>query len=86
MTCFVSKPSIITLVELYIVNTSYQKLPFGYNFNFPGVLLLTTRYVLGSVGRKVVVRSSDYLKEKSSAAQTVFLARFQSGLGLGSGL
>ena len=29
MTCFVSKPSRITLVELSIVNTSYQKLPFG---------------------------------------------------------
>ena len=29
VTCFVSKPSRITLVELSIVNTSYQKLPFG---------------------------------------------------------
>ena len=29
MTCFVSKPSRITLVELSIINTSYQKLPFG---------------------------------------------------------
>ena len=29
VTCFVSKPSRITLVELYIINTSYQKLPFG---------------------------------------------------------
>ena len=27
MTCFVSKPSRITLVELSIINTSYQKLP-----------------------------------------------------------
>ena len=29
VTCFVSKPSRITLVELSIINTSYQKLPFG---------------------------------------------------------
>ena len=29
MTCFVSKPSRITLVELSITNTSYQKLHFG---------------------------------------------------------
>ena len=28
VTCFVSKPSRITLVELSIINTSYQKLPF----------------------------------------------------------
>ena len=27
VTCFVSKPSRITLVELSIINTSYQKLP-----------------------------------------------------------
>ena len=29
VTCFVSKPSTITLVELSIINTSYQKLPVG---------------------------------------------------------
>ena len=37
MTCFVSKPSRITLVELSIINTSYQKLPSGSAFrpSFP---------------------------------------------------
>ena len=29
VTCFVSKPSRITLVELSIIDSSYQKLPFG---------------------------------------------------------
>ena len=29
VTCFVSKPSRITSVEVSIINTSYQKLPFG---------------------------------------------------------
>ena len=33
--CFVSKPSRITLVELSIINTSYQKLPFGSSVNTP---------------------------------------------------
>ena len=35
MTCFVSKPSRITLVELSIINTSYQKLPFGSGDDCP---------------------------------------------------
>ena len=36
--CFVSKPSRITLVELSIINTSYQKLPFGSG-DYPDKLL-----------------------------------------------
>ena len=41
VTCFVSKPSRITLVELYIINTSYQKLPFGScSHSFDRVLFL----------------------------------------------
>ena len=32
MICFVSQPSRITLVELSLINTSYQKLPFGSRF------------------------------------------------------
>ena len=43
VTCFVSKPSRITLVELSIINTSYQKLPFGYtqrHVNVTGLSLI----------------------------------------------
>ena len=38
VTCFVSKPSRITLVVLSIINTSYQKLPFGSG-DYPDKLL-----------------------------------------------
>ena len=38
VTCFVSKPSGITLVELSIINTSYQELPFGSG-DYPDKLL-----------------------------------------------
>ena len=38
VTCFVSKPSRITLVELSIINTSYRKLPFGSG-DYPDTLL-----------------------------------------------
>ena len=38
VTCFVSKPSRIFLVELSIINTSYEKLPFGSG-DYPGKLL-----------------------------------------------
>ena len=40
MTCFVSKPSRITLVELPIINTSYQKLPFGSG-DYPDTAVVT---------------------------------------------
>ena len=38
MTCFVSKPSRITLVVLSIINTSYRKLHFGSG-DYPDKLL-----------------------------------------------
>ena len=38
VTCFVSKPSRSTLVVLSIINTSYQKLPFGSG-DYPDKLL-----------------------------------------------
>ena len=46
MTCFVSKPSRITLVELSIINTSYQKLPFGYTQRHVNVTGCTCNFLM----------------------------------------
>ena len=48
MTCFVSKPSIITLVELSIISTSYQNLPFGSG-DYPDKLLPVFHQALNEV-------------------------------------